>query len=387
MVAISLYRGNLHRVPDVPRRWLMPKPCFSLKVFRNLLHRRSKALSALSSSAFASTSVHPTASGNPNPDSPTPPSQPSSSPLPSPASPHPPLPSSPPPPQEQQTQEDENPEILKKCLESLQASKHEAKMDLEDHKNIADSDCEGKQLAQMDLVIDSKVQAQQKAFDQVMDGTDGNAESLQAEERAAAAGNPTPEANNKLDGLDEKEKRKREVEEKLQILNAKKHNLVQALRQILNAEEELKRRSSIQAIRPTLPPQVDATNDSGSMTRHGTPRVGSEPHAGGDQEVGEAVDALNHNPQSRHLLRMSSMSPSSESALRRPLYFQHNVVSHPPQAGTVAAASPARFGHPGGQIPPAVSLSGTNYIASSPSPAASGGTSGFRDAQHPSPWK
>lgn len=59
MVAISLYRGNLHRVPDVPRRWLMPTPKISLRDFRSLLQRRSKALSRL----------HSTTSSNPNPSS------------------------------------------------------------------------------------------------------------------------------------------------------------------------------------------------------------------------------------------------------------------------------------------------------------------------------
>ena len=49
MVAISLYRGNLHRVPDVPRRWLMPTPKICLKDFKSLLDRRSKALSRLNS--------------------------------------------------------------------------------------------------------------------------------------------------------------------------------------------------------------------------------------------------------------------------------------------------------------------------------------------------
>lgn len=34
------------------------------------------------------------------------------------------------------------------------------------------------------------------------------------------------QGNNKLDNVDDKEKRKREVEEKLKILNEKKYNLV-----------------------------------------------------------------------------------------------------------------------------------------------------------------
>nr|DAD25123.1 TPA_asm: hypothetical protein HUJ06_026587 [Nelumbo nucifera] len=63
MVAISLYRGNLHRVPDVPRRWLMPIPCISLKDFRILLHKREKALFRISSTTTP-TSSNP----NPNPD-------------------------------------------------------------------------------------------------------------------------------------------------------------------------------------------------------------------------------------------------------------------------------------------------------------------------------
>nr|DAD32735.1 TPA_asm: hypothetical protein HUJ06_011586 [Nelumbo nucifera] len=63
MVAISLYRGNLHRVPDVPRRWLMPIPRISLKDFKILLRKQEKALSRISSTT-APTSSNP----NPNPD-------------------------------------------------------------------------------------------------------------------------------------------------------------------------------------------------------------------------------------------------------------------------------------------------------------------------------
>ncbi|KAK4285353.1 hypothetical protein QN277_002061 [Acacia crassicarpa] len=51
----------------------------------------------------------------------------------------------------------------------------------------------------------------------------------------------------------DKEKRKKEVEDKLQVLNAKNHNLVIALKQILNVEEELKRRTSVQGISSLSP--------------------------------------------------------------------------------------------------------------------------------------
>lgn len=80
------------------------------------------------------------------------------------------------------------------------------------------------------------------------------------------------------------------------------------------------------AIRPSVPLQMDVTNDSGSMTRHATPRMGSEANLGGDMEGGEAEDVSNHNIHSRHIHRMSSTSPSSESPLRRPPSIQHNVV-------------------------------------------------------------
>lgn len=86
--------------------------------------------------------------------------------------------------------------------------------------------------------------------------------------------------------------------------------------QILNAEEELKRRICMQgnAIRPSVPLQVDASNDSGSMTRHFTPRMGSETNLNGDLEG--------------QMFRMNSTSPSSESPIRRPAYIQHNVVMY-----------------------------------------------------------
>lgn len=93
-------------------------------------------------------------------------------------------------------------------------------------------------------------------------------------------------------------------------------------------EEELKRRSNAQAtaIRPSAPLQADASVDTGSMTRQLAPKVGSEVNASGDTEGGEADDLLNHNVHSRQMLRNSSMSPSSESPLRRPTHTQSNMV-------------------------------------------------------------
>ncbi|GAV83859.1 hypothetical protein CFOL_v3_27304 [Cephalotus follicularis] len=312
MVAISLYRGNLHKVPDTPRVWLMPSPKMSLKDFKTLLHRRNNALSRLGSTASSS---------NPNPNS--------------------------------------NPQ--------LDASKinNDKRKDLD--------------------VQDSPA----KVVYKVSGDGDG---SLQMVEKPPEPQKHTTETTEKVN-VSDKEKRKRVVEEELEVLNAKKHKLVLVLKQILNVEEELKRRNTMQgtAIRPSVPLQVDVTNDSGSMTRHAAQRMGLDGHLSGDLEGGEADDASNLNMHARHMLRMSSMSPSSESPLRRPTYIQLNaVLSQPSRATLGVTSSPSRLaptghqGHPGNL--PTVSVSGTNYVVSSPSPAASGGTSVFRDARQPSPW-
>lgn len=97
--------------------------------------------------------------------------------------------------------------------------------------------------------------------------------------------------------------------------------------QILNVEEEIKRRHNLQcmATGPAAPLQVEVTHDSGSMTRQ-TPRIGLEANHAAENEVGEADEVLNQNVHSCPVLRMSSMSPSSDSPLRRPSNSQHNMV-------------------------------------------------------------
>ncbi|KAJ9163677.1 hypothetical protein P3X46_023319 [Hevea brasiliensis] len=350
MVAISLYRGNLHRVPDVPRRWPMPVRKISLKDFKSLLHRRSKALSRLRSStnAIATTSNH-----NPK------------------------------------TDPKENVDPIALNLEAGEGtnreeeegtSKGSASKEVKDQKGLDFGECSVKPEGLSDL------SPAEKGDDEAVNA-DGNFQP----EKLDLSANPNTEPR-KADVVNDKEKRKKEVEEKLLVLNAKKHNLVQVLKQILNVEEELKRRNSMQGmgIRPSVPLQGDIANDSGSMSRHNTPRMGSEGNLGGDMEGGETEDVSNPSNHSRHIQRMSSTSPSSESPLRKPPYIQHNVVPYPsrPSLGTIS--SPSRFAPTGHQVPsanvPMVSVSGTNYIASSPSPAASGGTSAFRDARQPSPW-
>ncbi|CAK9141419.1 unnamed protein product [Ilex paraguariensis] len=356
MVAISLYRGNLHKAPDVPRRWLVPTPKISLKNFKILLHRRAEALSRLRSTSSSYPNPNPNPSPNVKQEEDLKPIGNSSR--------EPPIPEPCPP------------------LRTEEIVKEEKGLEVKEEKGLDCGDCEAKPVGGSEPLVEDKhvvVENKTKPAEE-----HGNSEDVKAE----APVNPSSETNKKGDALNDKEKRKREIEDKLQILNEKKHNLVQMLKQILNAEEELKRRSSVQgmAVRPPVPLLVDVTNDSGSMSRHATSKMGSEANLG-DMEVGEADDISNHNMYSRNLLRMSSISPSSDSPYRRPAY---NMLPHPSRTAFAVAGSPSRFAPPGQQGHasnlPTVSMSGTNYVASSPSPAASGGTSAFRDARHPSPW-
>ncbi|RZC17038.1 hypothetical protein D0Y65_010059 [Glycine soja] len=294
MVAISLYRGNLHRVPDVPRRWPMPAPKITLKDFKSLLARRSKALSRLQNS-------------NPNP-TPTPlPNGSQTEPPPTVTVNHGEGPST--------TVAREDGYRKETPLVAVSSAK----------KPLAGSDSEKPQL-------DSKID--EASVKKPSDGV------------AASEEKQTEPVAENVDQLNEKKKRKKEIEEKLQGLNDNKHNLVLVLKQILNAEEELKRRNSMQVVAmhgPSVPLQGDGTNDTGLMIRHMPPRLGSQGNlVAADVDGGEGDDFANYTMHSRHVLRTSSMSPSSESPLRRTPSVQQNVCmlvsteyTSKGQAGTV----------------------------------------------------
>ncbi|CAL1406379.1 unnamed protein product [Linum trigynum] len=367
MVAISLYRGNLHRVPDAPRRWLMPTRNLSLRDFKSLLNRRSRALSHLRSSSTVLVAAGTTS--NPNPDltiSTKHDSKEAGDPI------TPQL-------KEMKAVDDTN----HRGDEEEGPSGRVGEGAEEDRGLLNGGDCSMK----LDDAPVENPEVAEKCRVEVVNG-DGDLQALFAVKLEESA-EPSAEENKKPELSGEKAKRKKEVEEKLEILNAKKHNLVQLLKQLLNAEDELKRRSTVQTMttRPSGPLQVDVTNDSGSMIRQVTPRMGSEANLGADMEEAETEDVSNQNVHSRNLQRMSSTSPCSESPLRRPT---HNAVP-PFPSRTSLGASPSRFAPTGQQnhpanAPPTISISGTNYAPSSPSPIASGGTSAFRDARQPSPW-
>ncbi|KAF8080828.1 hypothetical protein N665_0920s0011 [Sinapis alba] len=318
MVAISMYRGNLHKVPDVPRRWTMPDRNLSFKDFKSLLHRRKRALSLLSLNS------------NPNPS-------------------------------------------------------HNVKSELVTDPKDAIPSAGKQKLVEVKREEDIREDEKGRIEGGGSDGGDRVMELLSKNETDNVpheeAANDKAEAKETAEEVvpSELEKEEKQVEERLQVLNAKKHNLVQVLKLILNAEEELKRRSSITqqpgttASRPSLPLHVDVSNDSGGN------------NAGAHMEGGETDGAGNHNnAQTPSVLRLCGASSSSESPLRRAAAFsQHNMAPHPsrwsPRVGPSQPGNPSAAGV-------TVSASGTNYIASSPSPAGSGGTSVFRETRLQSPW-
>ncbi|KVH98892.1 hypothetical protein Ccrd_022887 [Cynara cardunculus var. scolymus] len=335
MVAISLYRGKLHRSPDVPRQWLMPTPKISLKDFKTLLHRRSRALSRLQ----ATTTPNP----NPNPNLNSVEDNNSGGRVPT---------------------ESDGPGVEDVAKDEGTSKANGDKRTVDDElarSNYADEEVNGQKLSKGDdedevlgipgdeLVAVDDAKAVAEVPENAPDAVDG----FQQEGKTDAPPQHLlePVENNSLSDI---EKRKKEVEEKLQILNARKHNLVQVLKQGSTG-------------RPLMPLQVDVGNDNGSMSRHVTPQPVSEGNCNGDTEGADADDGPNQNLRSRSLPRMSSVPNPSRTP------------------SGVAASSPSRFAPSGQQANPTASVTGTNYVPTSPSPAA-GGSLAFRDARLPSPW-
>uniref|UniRef100_A0A7N0V1U7 Uncharacterized protein n=1 Tax=Kalanchoe fedtschenkoi TaxID=63787 RepID=A0A7N0V1U7_KALFE len=212
MVALSLYRGNMHRVPDVPRRWLMPDQNIPFKSFKALHNRRLKALSRLQSET-ATTS-------NPNPNSTDP--------------------------------------VIKNAEG---APDHEGEKSKE--KSVGEAkDCGVKETGGGETVGGSGSLTGPEAV--VVDK-----ESVQVplheepHEVEADKAVENVEPNSEVQELSDKEKRRKEAEEKLQALNTKKHGLVQLLKQVDVQNDP----------DPTC---RHATPRTGSEPNHGTEMEGAE---------------------------------------------------------------------------------------------------------------
>ncbi|KAJ4782915.1 tRNA (Ile)-lysidine synthase [Rhynchospora pubera] len=236
MVAIALYRGNLHRVPNTPRRWPGPARSMSSSQFKSLLRRRSRALSRLT---------------------------------------------------------------------SLNEEKDETR----------------------------EVQVEVKAEAEEEQGDKGEPEEAQEEPEEGELPPSDPlshlplhaEASTAPDaaGLTDKEERKLQLEKKLQELNQTKHNLVQMLKQILNAEEEMKRRISQPPVTrgPITVPSENGP-DVPSASRPGPPRISVEVNFGTDLG-GESDPGSTQSAPTRPFGQMQSPSPSASSLSRVMLQGDH----------------------------------------------------------------
>ncbi|KAI3901779.1 hypothetical protein MKW98_013894 [Papaver atlanticum] len=398
MVAISLYRGNLHKAPDAPRKWLMPRRNISLKDFRILSHKRDRTLSSIVASTKITSPPITTIVSVPNPN-----------------------------PNLQQgegvgdsggsknkldsaTETCSLPQLEQEIVNLIEGKEEEGqqqhlptkgKEDYSEFQIELDIDGGGtcNEQQQPEEVEDDCILTVDEITELLLEADSGGLENVApavvdgtSQEVLVVSDQPPVNVCENVDLPYEKEKKKKELEEKLEVLNGRKHNLVQMLKQILNAEEEMKRRNNVLAsvIRPPAPLQVE-TSDLRSPGQAVT-RTGLDANHCGDLE-GESEDHSPHNVHIRNFQRMRSTSPSGSSPFRKSSHssLQPNTVLCPPRtSGIIASPSPSRFApsgsaHPANPPPAPISVSGTQFMTSSPSPAASGGTSVFRDSRFTSP--
>ncbi|XP_064961942.1 uncharacterized protein LOC135610870 [Musa acuminata AAA Group] len=351
MAAISLYRGNLHRVPDVPRRWPLPPPAISLCQFKILIRKRSEALSRLSAAPVAATTLDVKVEG--------------------------------------------------KSKEEVKGDDDGAKIGLSvrEYSSVLDPEPSNSQPKCKEETRDHEAFRESEVGASASDAPAGAPSTREEEEvrdsKIGEAGivDGKFEVRNKSDVVSDKEERKRDLEKKLHVLNEKKHNLVQMLKQILNAEEEIKRRSmQSPVLHPSIPQKAEMTLEMGSVKQ--VPKLTVEVNFGSDSG-GESDAAAKNNSHVRQLHHTHSTSPSAASLTRTTFgSFQHNTglqnirasmtatgygPTTPNSSAGGAMVSPSRFAPVGHQsqtpnLTP-VALPVNHFIASSPSPAASGGAS------------
>ncbi|XP_062212099.1 transcription factor asR4-like [Phragmites australis] len=351
MVAISMYRGNLHLggVTDAaePRRWELPRPALSAKRFRRLLRSRSLTVERLAgepprpgSSASSPSSAEPAGEapgqeeGEANEE-------------------------------EEQGQQQQQPDDGEQ-----QQQQEEGEVE-QQHQQQQEEEEEQEEGAVEDADMDD-------AGEVVVEG-DGNGDAEEGQGESEGV-DPNPEVNY-LDGVEE---RKTKLNEKLDTLNKKKHDLVQMLKQVLNAEEEIRRRSMQASLRAAMPQPSENGTDGSSVSRL-VPRMTVDVNFG--EVAGDSDAGSNQGTPGRPLHHLHNISPSTASFARSPFgSLQHNSGHTPRSPATFSTASPSRFAVSGhqGHPPGPVSLPGCNYVASSPSPAASGGSSSvFKDSRPP----
>ncbi|XP_066326304.1 acidic leucine-rich nuclear phosphoprotein 32-related protein 1-like [Miscanthus floridulus] len=359
MVAISMYRGNLHigghdSGAPAPRRWEAPRRSLGAKRFRRLVRNRSRAVARLAGTPprQVSTTSSDMNGGRRAAD-----------------------------PEREAPDEEEADDGGEEEQGQLQQDQ-----DQEHQEEQGNGEAEQQQQQQEQQEEEEEEQEEGAVEDAVMEDAgevvvegDGNGDAEEGQGESEGV-DPNQEEVSYPDGIDEK---KRKLNEKLDILNKKKHGLVQMLKQVLNAEEEIRRRSMQASLRAAMPQPSENATDGSSVSRL-APRMTVDVNFGdvaGDSDAGS-----NQGTPGRPLHHFHSISPSTASFARSPF---GSLQGHTPRSpATFSTASPSRFAtniHQG--QPPALysaSLPGSNYVASSPSPAASGGSSSvFRDPRPP----
>ncbi|XP_062214916.1 uncharacterized protein LOC133915679 isoform X2 [Phragmites australis] len=311
MVAISMYRSNLHLSGSdagAPRRWELPRPALSAKRFRRLVRNRSLAVARL-------------AGALPRPGSPGSTRLDGGDGAAEPAGDAPGVEAE----EEEAGQEEQQDEGEGQQLQKHEEGEVEQEQQQEEEGVVEDADMDD-------------------AGEVVLEG-DGNGDA--------------EEGQGESEGVDPNQ-------------------------EVLNAEEEIRRRSILASLRAAMPQPSENAADGSSVSRL-VPRMTVDVNfsdIAGDSDAGS-----NQGTPGRPLHHFQSLSPSTASFTRSPFgSLQHNSGHTPRSPATFSTASPSRFavrGHQG-HPPGPVLLPGSNYVASSPSPAASGGSSTvFRDSRPP----
>lgn len=341
MVAISMYRGNLHRgAADAARHWPVPAPTLSASRFRRLLRSRSLAVSRLEGARKLD-------SGSSSPNS---------------------------------RLDEGAPEPVGQAEEVDGGQQQQDERQEEEEEEQAEGH-DVQQQQQQDVEMDD---AGEVVAGGDHAGGNGDPEEGQGESEGFDPNAEVP--NSEVSYRDGVEGKKRDLSDKLDTLNKKKHDLVQMLKQVLNAEEEIRTRSMQAPLRAAMPQQSENAADGSSVPRQ-APRMTVDVNF--SEFAGESDAGSNQGTPGRPLHHVHSISPSTASFARSPFSSLHHNSGHTPRSpATFSTASPSRFaasGHQGNPYShPSASLPGSNFVASSPSPAASGGSSSvFRDYRPP----
>uniref|UniRef100_A0A0D9VXQ2 Uncharacterized protein n=1 Tax=Leersia perrieri TaxID=77586 RepID=A0A0D9VXQ2_9ORYZ len=350
MVSISMYRGNLHRAgADADHRWPAPAPTITAARFRRLLRGRSLSLARVEGAGRADSAGSSSTSRLADGDAAG----------------------------EEGADHEEEHEEGEEGEQDGEEGEQEGEEGEEDEQQPEEAGEEQEEGPVVDADMDDAGEVLVGGEDADGNGDAGDAQEGQGESEGF---DPDPEGSC-IDGIEE---RKRELNDKLDTLNKKKHDLVQMLKQILNAEEEIRMRTMQASLRTAMPQPSENAADGSSVSRL-VPRMTVDVNF--SDVAGESEAGSNQGTPGRPLHHVHSISPSTASFARSPFgSLQHNS-GHTPRS-PFSTASPSRFaaaghqGHPTGH--PTISLPGVNFVASSPSPAASGGSSSvFRDYRPP----